>query len=309
MTSRRPHLPAFAAAIANLSFGNPGHIIDQLIAERGERLVGHPLWPAMRPFLYALFHYRQALDLADALAGKSGFEAFSHLSALLDLDIRVSHVDRIPRSGGFLMVPNHPTGIADGVAVFDLLKTVRPDMMFFANRDAVRVNPRFSEMIIPVEWRPEYRSRDKSRETLVLTNRAVQEGKATVLFPSGRIAYWHEGKLTERPWKLSAVTLARKHDLPVVPVHIVSRNSGLFYWLAKYSTELRDMTVFHELLNKKRQTFSFTVGHPIPPEALDGDPAEVTRALERHTVEHLASDAHALFRPVAEVPAPEKPTE
>lgn len=298
MAIRRSHLPAFAASIAHVSFGNPGHIVDQLIAERGERLVRHPLWPAMRPILYSLFHYRQALDLADALSGKSGFDAFSHLSQLLDLDIRVAHADRIPKSGGFLLVPNHPTGIADGVAVFDLLKAIRPDMMFFANRDAVRVNPRFSEMIIPVEWRQEHKTRNKARETLVLTNRAVQEGKATVLFPSGRIAYWHEGKLTERPWKLSAVTLARKHDLTVVPVHVVSRNSGLFYWLAKHSTELRDMTVFHELLNKKRQTFSFTVGHPIPAADLDGDPAEVTRALERHTVEALARDPHAVFTPL-----------
>ncbi len=128
-------------------------------------------------------------------------------------------------------------------------------MMVFANRDAVRVNPRFNEIIIPVEWRDEFKSRDKARETLQLTNRAVQDGKAAVLFPSGRIAFWNEGKLTERPWKVSAVTLARRYELPVIPVNISARNSGLFYWLSKHSTELRDMTVFHELINKKHHTF------------------------------------------------------
>ena len=92
--------------------------------------------------------------------------------------------------------------------MFDFLSRHRPDMMIFANRDAVRVNPRFDEIIIPVEWREEFKSRDKARETLQLTNRAVQDGKATVLFPSGRIAFWNEGRLTERPWKVSAVTLA-----------------------------------------------------------------------------------------------------
>lgn len=294
MTGRRS---TFTEALSQISFGNPGHIVDQLITERGERLVRNPAWPVLRPFLYSLFKYRQAIELADNLAGKSGFEAFTCLSDLLNLEIQVRHADRIPREGGFLLVPNHPTGIADGVAVFDLLKTIRPDMMFFANRDAIRVNPRFSEMIIPVEWRQEHKSRHKARETLVLTNRAVQEGKATVLFPSGRIAYWHEGRLTERPWKISAVSLARKHNLTVVPVHVVSRNSGLFYWLAKHSTELRDMTIFHELLNKKRQTFSFTIGHPIPPEHLDGDPVEVTKALEDHTVHGLAGDPDIRFEP------------
>lgn len=296
MTGRRS---TFTQTLHQIYYGNPGHIVDQLIAERGERLVLHPTWPVLRPFLYSIFHYRQAINLADDIAGRSGFDAFEHLSKLLNLDIQVAHAERIPREGGFLMVPNHPTGIADGVAIFDLLKTIRPDMMFFANRDAIRVNPRFSEMIIPVEWRPEHKTRGKARETLVLTNRAVSEGKATVLFPSGRIAYWNEGRLTERPWKISAVSLARKHNLTVVPVHVISRNSGLFYWLAKYSTELRDMTIFHELLNKKRQTFSFTIGHPIGPDQLDGDPVEVTKALEAHTVRHLAGDPHARFEPVS----------
>ncbi|PWV98337.1 putative hemolysin [Hoeflea marina] len=299
MNSRPSQSALIAGKITLLSRGRPGHIVDQLITERGEKLVRHPAWPLLRPFLYQLFHYRQALELADELAGLSGFEAFAHLSRLLDLDISSRHLERIPASGGFLLVANHPTGIADGVAVFDLLKAVRPDMMFFANRDAVRVNPRFSEMIVPVEWRPEHKSRGKARETLELTQRAMQDGKATVLFPSGRIAFWNEGRLTERPWKISAVSLARKHGLTIVPVHMTARNSGLFYWLSKHSTELRDMTVFHELLNKKRKTFSFTIGHPIPAEALDGDMAEVTRALERHTVHRLCADADARFEPLA----------
>ena len=76
------------------------------------------------------------------------------------------------------MIEPVSTGIADGVAIFDLMKERRPDMMVFANRDAVRVNPRFSEMIIPVEWREEHKSKLKTRETLVLTNKTVEDGKA-----------------------------------------------------------------------------------------------------------------------------------
>lgn len=278
-----------------LAHGRPGHVIDQLIGERGGRLVNHPAWPLIRPFLYATLQYGAAVRMADAVASMSGSEALKHLSDLLKLDIQSRGEERIPDHGGFLLVANHPTGIADGVAMFDFLNRRRPDMMIYANRDAVRVNPRFKEIIIPVEWRDDFKSRDKARETLQLTNRAVQEGKATVLFPSGRIAFWHEGRLTERPWKLSAVTLARRHDLPVVPVHVSARNSGLFYWLSKHSTELRDMTVFHELLNKKNQTFRFTVGEPILPEALDGDPNEALRALEYHTVHGLAENPDRVF--------------
>ncbi len=304
--ARRDSMTAFgqlAEAIALVSHGKPGHIVDTLIAERGQKIVRHPLWPLMRPFLYTLLRYNRAIEFANDVANMPGFQSFEYMSNLLKLDINVTNADRIPASGGFILVSNHPTGIADGVAVFDLLKTLRPDMMFFANRDAVRVNPRFSEIIIPVEWREEFKSKLKTRETLQLTNHAVKEGKATVLFPSGRIAYWANGRLNERPWKTSAVGLARKYGLPILPVHMTARNSGLFYWFAKWSTELRDMTVFHELLNKKGDRFDFVIGNLIPSEQLDGDLTEVTKALEKLTVYDMAANGDAQFVPVSRLSA------
>lgn len=297
---------SLAGRLQTLAQGRAGHIVDQLIAERGGKLVSHPLWPAMRPILYAALHYEAAVRLADTIARLSAEDAFRHLSELLKLDVSASGLDRIPRTGGFLMVANHPTGIADGVAVYDLLKNVRPDMTFFANRDAIRVNPRFRDMIIPVEWRDTHKSREKTRETLELTNQAVEAAKATILFPSGRIAYWNEDRLTERPWKSSAVSFARRYGLPVVPVHVSARNSGLFYWLSKQSTELRDMTVFHELLNKKGRPFRFVIGKPITPDRLEGDSSAVTKALEDHTVHALGRDGNADFMAPAPAQISEK---
>ncbi|MHA7971407.1 GNAT family N-acetyltransferase [Rhizobium sp. CAU 1783] len=285
----------FAEAVALVSHGKPGHIVDTLIAERGQKIVKSPLWPVMRPFLYTLLRYAKAIEFANDIANMPGYQAFEYLSDILRLETNVRFGERIPDRGGFILVSNHPTGIADGIAMFDLLKERRPDMMFFANRDALRVNPRFAEMVIPVEWREEHKSKLKARETLKLTTRAVEEQKATVLFPSGRIAYWANGRLNERPWKTSAVGLSRKYNLPILPVHMAARNSGLFYWFAKWSTELRDMTVFHELLNKKGDRFDFTVGRMIQPDQLSGDPADVTAALERHTVHALAADGNATF--------------
>ena len=293
------NLDDLADRIAMISHGQPGHIVDELIAERGQKIVKHPLWPVMRPILHIVLHYRQAIEFANAIANMPGHDAMEYASQLLNLELKVNHGDRIPASGGFVLVCNHPTGIADGVAVFDLLKHRRPDMMIFANRDAIRVNPRFADLIIPVEWREEYKSKLKARETLQLTTRAIREGKATVLFPSGRIAYWANGRLNERPWKVSAVGLARKYGLPVLPVHMSARNSGLFYWLSKWSTELRDMTVFHEVLNKKLNTFEFNIGQLIAPEDLQGEGADVTKALEHHCVVDLARDSNAVFRPPA----------
>jgi putative hemolysin len=277
------------------SAGTEAHIVDQMIAERSTMLSRHPLWPVMRPLILRFLHYRQAVDMAGDIAAMSGWDAMSYLSALLSLDVTVKGIENLPAKAGFILAPSHPTGIADGIAVFDTLKSVRPDMAIFANRDALRVAPGFRDMLIPVEWRQGEKSHAKSRDTLEMTARSFASNKAIVLFPSGRIAYWNEGVLTERPWQTSLVALARRYRYPVIPAHITARNSGLFYFLSRYSTELRDMTVFHELLNKKGRSFSITIGKPIAADALDGDPVDVTGRLQQHTVHTLAENPDAEF--------------
>lgn len=271
------------------------HIVDQLIAERGRRIVASRAWPLLKPFLYPVLHYREAVRMADALAPLGAAAAMDYLSALLRLRLDVTGTERIPRSGPLLIAANHPTGIADGIAVFDALKGTRGDVAIFANRDAQRINPRLADILIPVEWREEYRSHAKTKETLRLSSRAFAQKRAVVMFPSGRIAYWEDGALHERPWQTSVVALARKHRTPVLPVHVGARNSGLFYWFANWNTELRDMTVFHELLNKRGMSFRVVFGRVIAPERLDGDMAEATNRLQDFCVERLAHDPDAVF--------------
>jgi putative hemolysin len=284
------------APALDLNTPHTPHIADVLIAERGEKIVNSRLWPLVRPLLYRILHYDDAVRMADEIAPLPALAAMQYVSKLLSINLDVAGLERLPKEGAVIIAANHPTGIADGVAVYDAITRVRPDIAIFTNRDALRVNSRLSEFLIPVEWREAFRDRAKMRETLQLSSRAFREGRVVVLFPSGRIAYWKDGRLTERPWQSSAITLARKQNLPIVPINVQSRNSGLFYWFANWNTELRDMTVFHELLNKRGKTFRIRVGHPIPPERFaEGDPAEVTQRLQSHVVGRLAADSDAEF--------------
>ena len=41
----------------------------------------------------------------------------------------------------------------------------------------------------------------------------------------------------------------------IIPTKIVMRNSWLYYLFWRINTELRDITLFHELLNKKRKPY------------------------------------------------------
>lgn len=280
------------------------HIVDELIEERASKLRRSPLWPLYKSLLYPLLLYKPAVRMADAIGDLDARSVFDYISDLLMLDVAAEGLEHIPSSGRVLIASTHPTGIPDGVAMFDAIKDHRPDMTFFANRDALRAAPGIEEMIIPVEWVPEKRTRLRSRETLESLIKAFAKEKCVVLFPSGRLAFMDDDKqLTEQEWLASVAIFARKYECPVVPAHIDMRNSWLYYWFWNLNTELRDITLFHELLNKKNKTYRMTFGPAIQPGALAGDPKAVADALREHAMT-LKTNPAPPWRPIEPNPTP-----
>ncbi len=272
------------------------HIVDVLIAERAPRLAGSAAWPLLRPLLYAILDYANARRMADAIAPMPGRRALEHVSDLLALRVSAQGLDQIPTTGRCIVVCNHPTGIADGLAVYEALKTIRPDICFYANADARRVASGFDEVLIPVEWVEAKRTRERMRTTLTLTRVALEAGRCLVIFPAGRISRRQpDGSLRDKDWMPSAVSLARKYDAPVLPVHVAGPWSALFHFFHGVSDELRDVTLFHELLNKRGRAFSLICGPPIAPGALAGDPTEVTSRLQTYVEGHLPADRQQSF--------------
>ena len=271
------------------------HIVDVLIAERAPRLTASPFWPLVRSALYGVLGYGAAVRMADAIRDLSGVETFDYVSDLLKLKVATTHLERLPATGRCIVVCNHPTGIADGVAVFDAIKRRRSDMIFFANADAIRVSPRLDETIIPVEWVLEKRTREKTRAPLNAAKEAFEAERCVVMFPAGRLAREKNGVLTDPEWAPTAASMARKYDAPVVPMHVTGPYSRLFHTFDRFSQELRDMTLFHALLNKAGKPFGVDVGLPVPVDRLDVDAAKATEALKQFTERTLAADPDAVF--------------
>ena len=267
------------------------HIVDALIEERAPHFVASRAWPLMRPALYALLGYRQARRLADDVANMGGREAFEHLSALLSLRTEAKGLERIPRRGRLMIVCNHPASVADGVAVHDLLKPIRPDLCFFANADIFRVCPALDEMMIPVEWADAKRTRERTRHTLRRAREAFEAERAVMIFPAGQLARRGPGgRLSDEAWAPSALSLARRYNAPVVPMHLAGPSSTLFHVFDRFSTELRDVTLFHELLNKRRARYQLRVGPLISPAALDPDAAAATLAMKSYVEQVLPAE-------------------
>lgn len=259
--------------------------IDPLIAERAPWLFDTTLGASVaRRALMRLLGYDRTLTLGALYRDLPTDTVMHHVAGLLARDLRVTGLDHIPRHGSALVVANHPTGIADGIMLHHALFPLRPDMFIYANSDILRIMPQFESLIAPVEWREDKRTRAKTRETMEYTRRAIGAGRLGVIFPSGRLAKRRGLNLYERDWMASAAMIARKYDLPIIPLHIRARNSALFYLFDLIHPTLRDITLFYETLNKDRQPYRITIGEPISPSALPARSDDAIEIMKRATL-------------------------
>jgi len=264
-----------------------GHIVDQLIAERAPRLMNRP---STRRLLYQWLagplRYDEARRMADMVADLSGHESLQRVSELLALEVEDQDLINLPAAGPAIVVANHPTGLADGIAVYDSLSRRRADMRFLVNSDALRVAPGLIDVMIPIQLGAARGNRRAARLAFGHLEEAVRAGQILVVFPSGRLAYLSPFGIRERTWLPSVLGIARRHRLPIVPLNIRARNSPIFYLFSLMSQELRDVTLFRELLNKHRHRFRMVYGPPLLASDLPSDPQRAIAQLQ-HEVERL----------------------
>jgi putative hemolysin len=270
--------------------------IDPLIAERAEWLYRDSVFiRPIRALLNALLGYEHTIELGREFDPLPWQEIMDRLATRLAREVEATGLDNVPAHGAAMLVANHPTGIADGIMLYHLLAPRRPDLFFYANSDILRVLPQMAGMIAPVEWREEKRSLAKTRETMAYTRAAMAAGRLGIMFPSGRLAKRRGLRLFERPWMPSAAMIARKFDrlrpgdlapklarpvagrdraaaqghagVPVIPVNLRARNSALFYLFDLIHASLRDITLFHETMNKARQPYRIVFGPAISPRS------------------------------------------
>jgi len=126
------------------------HIVEELIAERAPKLMSRPrLFKLVKPL--------------------TGHVAFQRVARHINPRTAVVGLSNIPSKGACILIANHPTGLADGLAVFQAIRDRRPDHIFLANADALRVIPHGEDIIIPVEWVKDKRNHTKTRETLLVS--------------------------------------------------------------------------------------------------------------------------------------------
>ena len=198
-------------------------------------------------------------------------EFFTALLNDLEIKFEIPEEDlkRIPKTGAFITVSNHPLGGIDGILLLKMLIEKRPDYKIIANFLLQRIEP-LKPFIMPVNPFEDQKNKKSSIAGLKNSLSHLKEGNALGVFPAGEVSTYKDGKLiVDKPWEDSAIKLIQKAEVPVIPIYFHAKNSRLFYFLSTLNSKLRTAKLPSEVLSQKGREIKVRIGNPISVKDLE----------------------------------------
>jgi putative hemolysin len=208
----------------------------------------------------------------------------------IDFEIPEKDLKRIPKTGAFITIANHPLGGIDGMILLKILLEKRTDFKVIANFLLHRLAP-LKPYIMPVNPFEDHKDAKSSLSGIKQAIGHLREGRALGIFPAGEVSTYKEEKhIVDKPWEPAAMKLIKKAKVPVVPIYFHAKNSTFFYRLAGMSDVLRTAKLPSEVLSQKRRKILVRIGNPISVEDQDANPnMEVFTAFLRRKTYMLAN--------------------
>lgn len=210
--------------------------------------------------------------LYDVLKDKVGKDFFDSFVRERDLKYIVFEEDlaRIPKTGPFILVSNHPLGAIDGILMTKILTEIRPDFKIMGNFLLEKIEP-MKPFVIPVnpfENRKELRSSSAGmRESL----KHLENGGCIGIFPAGEVSNRNNefGEILDKKWEKPSLKLIKMAKVPVVPMYFHAKNSRLFYQMAKVHPDLQTLLLPSEMMYKREKPIRIRLGKPVSVKVLE----------------------------------------
>ncbi|AZI66551.1 lysophospholipid acyltransferase family protein [Kaistella daneshvariae] len=214
-------------------------------------------------------------DVLKDKQGKDFFDSFVRYRELIYI-VFEEDLARIPKTGPFILVSNHPLGGIDGILMTKILSEIRPDFKIMGNFLLEKIES-MKPYVIPVnpfENRKDLRqSSTGMRETL----KHLENGGCVGIFPAGEVSNKNNkfNEIRDKKWELPVLKLIKKAKVPVLPMYFHAKNSQLFYQLAKLHPDLQTLLLPAEMMNKREKPIRIRFGKPVSVKLLaDHDSVE-----------------------------------
>lgn len=181
----------------------------------------------------------------------------------IKFEIPEEDLKRIPKSGSFITVSNHPLGGVDGILLLKIILEQRRDYKIMANFLLHRIAP-LKPFIMPVN---PFEDRKDIKSSVGGFKQAITHIRSEAplgIFPAGEVSTIKDDELiVDKQWEPAAMKLIQKAKVPILPIYFHAKNSSLFYQLSSFSGILRSAKLPSEVLSQKNRVVKIRIGKAI----------------------------------------------
>ncbi|QOJ23271.1 MAG: lysophospholipid acyltransferase family protein [Gammaproteobacteria bacterium] len=261
-----------------------------------------PLMKAASSLLKKVLHQDEINRFIETHRHLEGLEFNDAVLEHFNFSFQVSSKDRarIPDQRRVLIVANHPLGSLDGLALLKLVSEIRTDVKIVATILLDCIDP-LRSLLLSVD---NFSSVAKHRDNMNQIVAALEAEQAVIVFPTGEVSRISPLGVRDGKWKSGFISLAKKTQAPIVPVHIGGKNSAVFYGLSSIYKPLGTMMLVNEMFNKQGGEISFRIGKPIPWEsiaAMDLSKKDVAKLMRKQVYLLGKKKKKELFKPIENI--------
>lgn len=240
--------------------------MEQLIAKKDFQNFLHTESKTLAPFsnlLMELLKINKMNEVYSANLDKNPQEFVGNILKSLNINIQISEQDleKIPLTGNFITISNHPYGGIDGLILLYILLKKRPEYKIIANFLLKKIQPLRPYILAVNPFEEQYGSNLAGiKEAL----RTLQNGAPLGIFPAGEVSSFQPKQvIADKAWSVGAIKLIKKVQVPVVPIYFEGNNSIMFHLFGLINPKLRTAKLPSEVFNKKNKIIHVRIGNPI----------------------------------------------
>jgi putative hemolysin len=187
----------------------------------------------------------------------------------LEISARVYGIEKVPLSGRYIFVSNHPLGGLDGLVFIHELSKIFPDIKFPVNDILTNID-NLSGIFLPIN-----KHGSQGKDAARRIEEVYASDSQVLYFPAGLCSRKRRGVIKDLQWQKSFIVKAIQHKRDIMPAFFSGRNSDFFYNLSNFrkfiglKANVEMLYLADEMFRQKGKEIRLVFGPKIPWETFD----------------------------------------